>query len=400
MDKQTVNADKASPDAQKAEAEALTKINALLLNDISTKIKSYPSMDMTAILEQKLKTYPTLRQVFTKSALKAASSSTARAEPPRPPADPRDEFRIPLDAKVLRPLDAAVLQTAQVQVQDTQDASDLSLVLARLNDRVQESEVIWQLGSSAVLGLDSRLVMKVGQDIDISHIPTLDYVKQQAPRLPIPEIHGVVQQADGNRTFVFMTRIAGEPLDSKWRSLDRIQKASISEQLDTIMRGFRLLPAPPSDDPRAVLGGGNPRRCKDARRQLRTADEPITNESTFNEFIASNPQRSNSSYIEMIRSYLESDHEIVLTHGDLHPRNIMVSITPGDSSDDAPRVVVTGLLDWEMAGWYPEYWEYVKALHTLAPGDGFDDWYVYLPPAIGVWPREHAVDVMLSRWHG
>jgi hypothetical protein len=106
----------------------------------------------------------------------------------------------------------------------------------------------------------------------------------------------------------------------------------------------------------------------------------------------------------MIRSYLKTGHEIVLTHGDLHPRNIMVSIMPNDLSDKSeatPGVfIVTGLLDWEMCGWYPEYWEYVKALHTITPGDGFDDWYACLPPAIGVWPGEHAVDVMLSRWHG
>jgi hypothetical protein len=119
-----------------------------------------------------------------------------------------------------------------------------------------------------VLGLDSHLVMKVGRDIDITHIPTLDYIRHQAPQLPTPEIHGVLQQADGNRTFVLMTQIAGEPLDLKWRSLDRDQKAWISEQLDAIIRGFRFIPAPPppSDDPRAVLGGGTPRRCKDARR--------------------------------------------------------------------------------------------------------------------------------------
>lgn len=53
-----------------------------------------------------------------------------------------------------------------------------------------------------------------------------------------------------------------------------------------------------------------------------------------------------------------------------------------------------------MCGWYPEYWGYVKALHTVAPGDDFGDWWSYLPPVIGIWPEEHAVDLMLSRWHG
>jgi thiamine kinase-like enzyme len=45
-------------------------------------------------------------------------------------------------------------------------------------------------------------------------------------------------------------------------------------------------------------------------------------------------------------------HEIVLTHADLSPRNIIVK---GDK--------VVGILDWEMAGFYPEYWKYVKAMY-------------------------------------
>lgn len=76
----------------------------------------------------------------------------------------------------------------------------------------------------------------------------------------------------------------------------------------------------------------------------------------------------------MIRSFLSSDHKFVMTYGDLHPRNIMVitsNILPSDVF--TPLVKVTGLLDWEMCSYYPDYWEYVKISHTIHPGDGFDD---------------------------
>ncbi|OAK95130.1 hypothetical protein IQ06DRAFT_64414 [Phaeosphaeriaceae sp. SRC1lsM3a] len=46
-----------------------------------------------------------------------------------------------------------------------------------------------------------------------------------------------------------------------------------------------------------------------------------------------------------------SGHDIVLTHGDISPRSIIVR----DGK-------VVAILDWEMAGYYPEYWESVKAL--------------------------------------
>ena len=37
---------------------------------------------------------------------------------------------------------------------------------------------------------------------------------------------------------------------------------------------------------------------------------------------------------------------IVFTHGDLGPQNIMVE-----------NGHISGIVDWEQAGWYPEYWE-------------------------------------------
>ncbi|KAF3181815.1 hypothetical protein TWF225_006885 [Orbilia oligospora] len=46
---------------------------------------------------------------------------------------------------------------------------------------------------------------------------------------------------------------------------------------------------------------------------------------------------------EMVKDILKG-HKIVLTHGDFLPRNIL-----------AKDGKVVTILDWEMAGWYPEY---------------------------------------------
>jgi len=58
---------------------------------------------------------------------------------------------------------------------------------------------------------------------------------------------------------------------------------------------------------------------------------------------------------EPYRDLLPDTGNIYLTHGDLHRGNIIVSGTPG-----ARKIVA--VVDWEQAGWYPEYWEYCKAL--------------------------------------
>jgi hypothetical protein len=44
-----------------------------------------------------------------------------------------------------------------------------------------------------------------------------------------------------------------------------------------------------------------------------------------------------------------SGHKIVFTHGDINMRNVMVH-----------NGRISGIIDWENAGWFPDYWEYTK----------------------------------------
>ncbi|KAL2839095.1 hypothetical protein BJY01DRAFT_237209 [Aspergillus pseudoustus] len=46
-------------------------------------------------------------------------------------------------------------------------------------------------------------------------------------------------------------------------------------------------------------------------------------------------------------------HPIVFSHGDLKHQSIMV---------EGGRI--TGFLDWELAGWYPDYWDFTSALRS------------------------------------
>lgn len=54
-------------------------------------------------------------------------------------------------------------------------------------------------------------------------------------------------------------------------------------------------------------------------------------------------------------------HRIFFTHADLNPRNIIVDELL--QQDGARGWSVTGIVDWETAGYYQEYWEYTKALY-------------------------------------
>ncbi|KIJ64527.1 hypothetical protein HYDPIDRAFT_90443, partial [Hydnomerulius pinastri MD-312] len=73
------------------------------------------------------------------------------------------------------------------------------------------------------------------------------------------------------------------------------------------------------------------------------------------------------------------DHRIVFTHGDIDPRNILV-----DDQD-----IVVALIDWEMSGWMPEYWEYLKSVHAKWEDE---DWLSYTHTMIPAYDNEMAVD--------
>jgi aminoglycoside phosphotransferase (APT) family kinase protein len=60
-----------------------------------------------------------------------------------------------------------------------------------------------------------------------------------------------------------------------------------------------------------------------------------------------------------------------MTHSDIRPDNILVLVT------DQGKIKVTGLVDWELSGAYPEYWEFVKALAGV--NCDTSDWFSYLP---------------------
>ena len=86
---------------------------------------------------------------------------------------------------------------------------------------------------------------------------------------------------------------------------------------------------------------------------------PFTSIKEFNDWFSLLPQAhlpTELKYKCPHRSFLTDTGMIKMTHADLHRENIIISSTKPS------RVLV--IVDWEQAGWYPDYWEYCKALYT------------------------------------
>ncbi|KAK1989071.1 hypothetical protein LZ30DRAFT_744672 [Colletotrichum cereale] len=79
--------------------------------------------------------------------------------------------------------------------------------------------------------------------------------------------------------------------------------------------------------------------------------------------------------VEFVDELAMSRHELVFTHGNLTADNIYISEWTGD---------VLALANWSEAGYYPLYWEFIKAKLSYNDEQNFD--------------REGAVDIILKPW--
>lgn len=264
-----------------------------------------------------------------------------------------------------------------------QDDMDLSESLVNL---VANSEVLYTsvwAGSIMVLKLNENLVVKItNAEAALTEHRSLTYLQTHLPDFPAPKPHGLIQL--GNRYLLFTDFIPGQDLEKAWPHLNSNQKQNVTDQLDSLFSHLRSIPHPESMPLGDVEGYG----CKDRRKATRKGTKSITTDAEFQDFIFSGGfDTISTSYIEFLRGLMpKSPAKIVFTHGDVRRANIMVR----RDGDEHENWSVVAVIDWEASGFYPEYWECVKATNNLTPRDN-TDWYQYLPgPA--------SPDTYLTHW--
>ena len=73
---------------------------------------------------------------------------------------------------------------------------------------------------------------------------------------------------------------------------------------------------------------------------------------------------------------------VVFTHSDFAPRNIILSNNR-----------VSGIIDWEQSGWWPYWWEYVKAHYSIQlDGNERVEWIRFAESVLDVYDEEKVID--------
>ncbi|KLJ08492.1 hypothetical protein EMPG_16092 [Blastomyces silverae] len=123
----------------------------------------------------------------------------------------------------------------------------------------------------------------------------------------------------------------GKPLDKVWMCLTQEHRTSICRQIAGYLEELQQLTGKQIEainGPPVRVGGYYSRRSG-----------PFESENDFNHFMAPDAQE-----------YPSHDHAIHFAHGDSSPRNMLVDETSQ----------ITAALDWEWAGWFPEYCDVVR----------------------------------------
>jgi aminoglycoside phosphotransferase (APT) family kinase protein len=201
--------------------------------------------------------------------------------------------------------------------------------------------------------VDADTVRKSGTVFQLQHeVEAMRYV-QSNTSLPVPtvlETHlNGERGADG---WILMTRLPGQQLDRCWSAMHAASRAETIRQLKLCLDELhRIRPPAP-----AWIGSCSRGPAYDHRFDYQTTYGPFSSVGEFHDFLVAPVRRSpQPGWVDRFRPLLPDHHEIVFCHADFWGGNILVEPSSG---------VVTGILDWEMAGFWPAWWEYRKATRT------------------------------------
>ncbi|KAI2615881.1 kinase-like protein [Hypoxylon sp. NC1633] len=221
-----------------------------------------------------------------------------------------------------------------------------------------------------VYKIDSRTVVKSSRDIRLAEAETMRFVRNNTT-IPVPEVYNAYKDEESGHTRIIMEFVDGKELEEAWDAYSSQDKESVIAQLHGYMEELRSLKG-------TFIGAIDGSWCDDHFfDDDRGGYGPFKDEEDFNRGIVKALKQDRSQvHIDVTCDILldtMKGHEIVFTHNDFAPRNILVQGSK-----------VVAILDWELAGYYPDYWEYCKAMRR-------PDWE-------SGWIRERTLDKILKPW--
>jgi aminoglycoside phosphotransferase len=213
---------------------------------------------------------------------------------------------------------------------------------------VKPGRDIWAIGSSFILKSKAHYP---GCEVEVQNV----HFAREQTTIPIPAF--LAHWQEGGRVLAIQERVEGEPLEDIVSDLRQEDLARIGKELGAYLSQLRELSNPSMTmlDGRMVI---DRRLLKPLSRapSCGNADDMILSDEQVAEVLALRIKgHLDGRTLDSLMGRMPSAKPFVFSHSDLHEGNIMVK--------DGHFV---GLIDWELAGYYPEWWEFVNSCESLS----------------------------------
>jgi aminoglycoside phosphotransferase (APT) family kinase protein len=143
-----------------------------------------------------------------------------------------------------------------------------------------------------------------------------------------------------------MTRIMGENAGEVLPDMTRAERERFADDLQSALVQLANIPNSSS----GLICGCDGGACLDGRITCRGYPTgSFRTEEELNKHLTDGLPLFNK-LAERVKEVHSKTHAIAFAHADLSPSNVLIH-----------EGRLAGIVDWEMAGWYPSYWEYTKA---------------------------------------
>lgn len=222
----------------------------------------------------------------------------------------------------------------------------------------------------ATVRIQDGNIIKFGRYVNFGEARAMRFIKESTS-IPVPEVFETYVIDGVNH--IRMELIEGNTLESELQNLSQEEIDSILLELKGYIEEMRKIKGeyigsldegPVTD---YMFGGG-----------------PFSSEKEFNEnMLRIFDEHLKGNYHIILSKMVKENHEILFTHGDIRPSNIIIR----DKK-------IVAIIDWEYSGFYPEYWEYTKSMFGIP---WKHNWLLYTEKILQPYYYENAVFNMFTR---
>lgn len=185
-----------------------------------------------------------------------------------------------------------------------------------------------------------------------------EYTSIPAPRLvDVGEYNG--------QNYVVMTLLPGKTLHEVFHLMSYQERNRFADDLSACVAQLRQIPNKTPYKFANTIGG----RIYDPRISCPSDADPCNTEAEFYDILTAHHDCTAEEAFGEEYASLRQDHRSFFTHSDLHASNILIE-----------NGCLCGIVDWEAAGYKPEYWEFTKAFWFAR---GHPEWEAFFRRVFG-----------------